>query len=165
MIFSLELKHRHVVNNCVLTAGHISTDLKIMFGSQLTWTRDLSDNDAIASRPVCLRPYGLGHQAFRLKSKAERLSLWSGDDLGSSDLREGRGVYLALANISLMVSSLELKHGYALNNCALAEIHISTGREMVFGSQLTRDRYLSLNDNNRIVPNSHTTVPTRQPSL
>ena len=165
MVFSLELKHRHVVNNCVLTAGHISTGHKIMFGSQLTWTRDLSDNGAIASRPVCLRPYGLGHQAFRLKSKAERLSLWSGDDLGACDLREGRGVHLALASISLIVSSLQLKHGFALNNCALAAIHISIGREIVFRSQLTWTRDLSQNDNNHIVPNSPTTVPVRQSSL
>ena len=32
-VFSLELKHRHVVNNCSLAAGYVSNGREILFGS------------------------------------------------------------------------------------------------------------------------------------
>ena len=45
MVFSLEAKHRHAVNNCALTLGHISAGREMLFGSQRSWNQGPSHNE------------------------------------------------------------------------------------------------------------------------
>ena len=49
-IFFLELKYGHTVNNFAPALGYVATGLKMLFGSQLFWTRT-----TIASRPTSNR--------------------------------------------------------------------------------------------------------------
>ena len=76
--------------------GHISAAGKMLFDSQRIWKRWFShrDNSHLAPTTIPRTPSSLGQ-----KSQSIWRTLWDGDGLNTSDLRECRDLYLALAII------------------------------------------------------------------
>ena len=87
--FLLELKERHTLKNYALAAGHILKGLEILFGSLLIWTR-VSCTMATIHGQI---------------SESEWRSVCDGDDFNTSDSREGRAMYLALAIIIFFMAT------------------------------------------------------------